>query len=117
MGTSVGTLVFNAHGWRPAAALSLGWQSLCVCFLLMRGPHCSRYTWFGYEGGFSRRKRKTEHIPEKPVSGNENTIERSDTAEVVDEKGVEGKVEDTVDRQGSRSSTEKSSADLKVEQG
>lgn len=24
--------------------------------LLLRGPHCSRYTWFGYEGGLSARK-------------------------------------------------------------
>ena len=24
--------------------------------LLLRGPHCKRYTWFGYEGGLEARK-------------------------------------------------------------
>jgi len=27
--------------------------------LLLRGPHCERYTWFGYEGGFSIRRKCT----------------------------------------------------------
>ena len=56
MGTSVGTRVFNAHGWRAAAALSVGWQGFCLLVILIRGPHCHRYTWFGYEGGYSVRK-------------------------------------------------------------
>ena len=57
MGTSVGTSVFNAHGWRAAAALSLGWQGFCLIILLLRGPHVPRYTWFGYKGGLELRKR------------------------------------------------------------
>ncbi|KAI0821370.1 major facilitator superfamily domain-containing protein [Irpex lacteus] len=56
MGTAVGTKVFNADGWRPAAALSVGWQGFCLIVILLRGPHCKRYTWFGYEGGWSIRK-------------------------------------------------------------
>ncbi|KIP03877.1 hypothetical protein PHLGIDRAFT_41100, partial [Phlebiopsis gigantea 11061_1 CR5-6] len=51
MGTSVGTTLFNAHGWRAAAAVSFAWQSFAVLVLLTRGPRCSRYTWIGYEGG------------------------------------------------------------------
>lgn len=55
-GTSVGTQVFVKYGWRPAAALALGWMGLQLVLLLLRGPHCSRYTWFGYEGGMEARK-------------------------------------------------------------
>jgi hypothetical protein len=28
--------------------------------MLIRGPHCSRYTWFGYEGGLRLRKTRPE---------------------------------------------------------
>ncbi len=52
--------MFNSHGWRPAAALSVGWQGFSVLMLLLRGPHCSRYTWFGFEGGFEMWKKKPQ---------------------------------------------------------
>ena len=58
MGTSVGSKVFNASGWRPAAALSLGWMGWQLIILLLRGPHCQRFTWLGWEGGFEMRKDK-----------------------------------------------------------
>lgn len=56
MGTSVGTQVFVKYGWRPAAALSVAWSGFTLVVMLLRGPHCSRYTWFGYEGGLRLRK-------------------------------------------------------------
>lgn len=56
MGTSVGTEVFVRYGWRAAAALSMGWYGFQLFILLLRGPHCERYTWFGYEGGIEPRK-------------------------------------------------------------
>lgn len=56
MGTAVGTEVFVKYGWRASAALSLGWYGWQLFILLLRGPHCQRYTWFGYEGGVERRK-------------------------------------------------------------
>lgn len=28
-----------------------------IGMLLLRGPHCQRYTWFGYQGGIESRKR------------------------------------------------------------
>jgi hypothetical protein len=59
MGTAVGTLVFTKYGWRACAALSLGWMGFELVVLLIRGPHVSRYTWFGYEGGWSARKGAT----------------------------------------------------------
>ncbi|KAF9005427.1 major facilitator superfamily domain-containing protein [Cyathus striatus] len=49
MGTSVGTKIFNHiifHGL-------YGFQ---LCMLLLRGPHCNRFTWVGYEGGFEARR-------------------------------------------------------------
>jgi hypothetical protein len=51
MGTAVGAKVFVQHGWRAAAGLSLAWYATQLVFLLVRGPHCERYTWFGWEGG------------------------------------------------------------------
>jgi hypothetical protein len=56
MGTAVGTEVFVNHGWRAAAALSMGWYGWQLLVLLARGPHVKRYTWFGYEGGIEARK-------------------------------------------------------------
>ncbi|EKM53480.1 uncharacterized protein PHACADRAFT_125251 [Phanerochaete carnosa HHB-10118-sp] len=59
MGTAVGTEVFLKDGWRPAAALSVGWSGFTLIVLLLRGPYCKRYTWFGYDGGRGLRKSKT----------------------------------------------------------
>ena len=56
MGTAVGTKVFVEHGWRAAAGLSLAWYGAQLVLLLVRGPHCERYTWFGWEGGAEPRK-------------------------------------------------------------
>ena len=56
MGTSVGSKVFTAHGWRADAALNLAWTGWTLGILLLRGPHCPRYTWIGYKGGIELRK-------------------------------------------------------------
>ncbi|KAI9070091.1 MFS general substrate transporter [Trametes sanguinea] len=56
MGTSVGAKVFNEHGWRPDAALNLSWTGFTLFVLFLRGPHCPRYKWIGWEGGFELRK-------------------------------------------------------------
>ena len=71
MGTSVGTQVFLKYGWRPAAALSVAWSGFTLVVLLLCGPHCKRYTWFGYEGGTNLRKEKQVVVDEEkaaPVS-------------------------------------------------
>ncbi|GLB45292.1 putative MFS general substrate transporter [Lyophyllum shimeji] len=60
LGTSVGTKVFVGHGWRAAAALNMGWYGWQLLALLLRGPHCQRSTWFGYEGGVEPRKSLVE---------------------------------------------------------
>ncbi|KAG6847280.1 hypothetical protein H0H93_009096 [Arthromyces matolae] len=56
MGTSVGTRVFVAYGWRMASILNMAWSGFQLVILLLRGPHCNRFTWFGYEGGWEARK-------------------------------------------------------------
>ncbi|SJL01269.1 related to dityrosine transporter [Armillaria ostoyae] len=56
MGADVGSRVFLEYGWRAGAGLSLGWTGLGLLILLVRGPHCGRKTWFGYEGGFGAEK-------------------------------------------------------------
>ncbi|KAF4600497.1 hypothetical protein EYR38_005126 [Pleurotus pulmonarius] len=98
MGTAVGTKVFIEHGWRPAAALNLAWYGWQLFVLLLRGPHCLRHTWFGYEGGLESRKsvvearsRKDEEAvstivgngEEKRASGDmeKNSVERRDVKE------------------------------------
>lgn len=68
MGTSVGTQLFNSHGWRASAGISLAWQSFALLVSLARGPHCPRYTWVGYKGGLEWRKR--------PQSGKQDPAER-----------------------------------------
>ena len=56
IGTSVGTLVFVKFGWRAAAGLNMALYGFQLVVLLLRGPHCKQYTWFGYEGGLEARK-------------------------------------------------------------
>ena len=89
MGTSVGTRVFNAHGWRAAAALSVGWHGFCLLMILVRGPHCKRYTWFGYEGGYSVKKSavhkegqddKEKQTPEHLHGDTKNNVEGVENA-------------------------------------
>ncbi|KAI0352566.1 MFS general substrate transporter [Trametes cingulata] len=60
MGTAVGSKVFTEHGWRPAASLNLAWTGWTLFVLLLRGPHCPRYKWIGWEGGFELRKSRVE---------------------------------------------------------
>ena len=38
----------------------LGLTTWQLVVLLARGPHCNRYTWFGYEGGMEWRKSAVE---------------------------------------------------------
>ncbi len=58
MGTSVGSKVFTEHGWRADASLNLAWTGFTLIILFLRGPHCPRYTWIGWQGGFELRKSK-----------------------------------------------------------
>ncbi|KAJ2921848.1 hypothetical protein H1R20_g15247, partial [Candolleomyces eurysporus] len=63
MGTSVGTLVFTRYGWRAAAALNLGLGGAQLILLLVRGPHVSRWRWYGYEGGLEWKRSRAKPVP------------------------------------------------------
>lgn len=58
MGTSVGTKVFLDYGWRANAGLNVALAGVQLLLLATRGPHCDRYTWFGYQGGLGWRKER-----------------------------------------------------------
>jgi hypothetical protein len=90
LGTAAGTSVYNRHGWRAAAALNLGWQGFCVLALLVRGPYCPRYTWFGYKGGLHAQKREPA---QKRLEDTENVAETK-LQKDFDEKTVETAAED-----------------------
>ncbi|KZT44476.1 MFS general substrate transporter [Sistotremastrum suecicum HHB10207 ss-3] len=81
MGTSVGSRVFLQFGWRPAAALSLAWNGWQLFVLLLRGPHCQRFTWLGWEGGAEMRKQKSTEKSEDVEKQPEERIESSDSSE------------------------------------
>jgi hypothetical protein len=66
MGTSVGTKVFLENGWRANAGLNTAWAGFQLLVLVLRGPHCARYTWFGYQGGFAWRKERKRDVDSSP---------------------------------------------------
>ena len=76
MGTSVGTQVFVKFGWRAAAVLNMALYGFQLFVLLLRGPHCNRYTWFGYEGGLEPRTIKSV-VDERKRLESEETLESS----------------------------------------
>ncbi|KAG5642895.1 hypothetical protein DXG03_001902 [Asterophora parasitica] len=87
MGTSVGTKVFVEHGWRATAILSMAWYGCQALLLLLRGPHCRRTTWFGYEGGLKAWKSVVDkelqtHLPLKSdVKGLQDGPDKIELAE------------------------------------
>ncbi|GJE88224.1 MFS general substrate transporter [Phanerochaete sordida] len=107
MGTSVGTSVFNAHGWRAAAALNLGWEGFCVLVLLARGPHCARYTWLGWEGGFAWRKPAADPPQSMNVAEDTKEKEKEDPQELARE---ESRASTEKAGRGERTSVEKPAA-------
>jgi hypothetical protein len=94
MGTSVDTQVFVKFGWRTAAALNMALYRFQFFVLLLRGPHCKQYTWFGFEGGLEPRKSVVERLEaEKTLESSlpsENAIDKKDREiSGTDEKGIE----------------------------
>lgn len=92
MGSSVGTLVFVKYGWRAAAGLNLAWMGFQIVVLLLRGPHCERRTWLGYEGGLGW-ETQGALLKEKEEEGraSEGTVTERDPGAkeaASDEKGV-----------------------------
>lgn len=65
-----------------------GWQ---LFVLLIRGPHCKRYTWFGYEGGLEPRK---SVVDKRKRLEEEKKLESSLPPEKVNNEDVISKVRD-----------------------
>lgn len=82
MGTAVGTHVFVKHGWRASAGLNMAFYGFQLFILFIRGPHCKRYTWFGYEGGLEARK----SVVDKRQRLEAETIVEASSLEKVDHK-------------------------------
>jgi len=82
MGTAAGTKVFLQHGWRPAAALSLGWMGFQLGVLLLRGPHNPRKRWMGWKGGWTLRQEKEKELSPSnaPSEGDLENGKRSEEA-------------------------------------
>lgn len=100
IGTPVGTHIFVRYGWRADAALGMGFYAFLFVMLLLRGPHCQRYTWFGYEGGLearksvveARKKAETNMAPLPTASDIEKSLESvvvGEKSEHEDEKSAE----------------------------
>ncbi|KAF7364394.1 MFS superfamily [Mycena sanguinolenta] len=90
MGTSVGSNIFLNHGWRACAAFSVGLSGAQLIILLVRGPHCRRYTWFGWEGGWMALRSRSQRLDaqsEKPPDvkqfdqGAKNEVGKEDEVE------------------------------------
>ncbi|KAF7357362.1 putative transporter YgaY [Mycena sanguinolenta] len=85
MGTASGTKVFTAFGWRAAAALNMGFYGWILLIMMLRGPHCARHTWFGFEGGWTparksviAKRKAAQGIAEKDLESGGRTTPQTD---------------------------------------
>ncbi|KAJ7065830.1 major facilitator superfamily domain-containing protein [Mycena amicta] len=85
MGTSAGTKVFTRYGWRAAAALNIGFYAWVLVVIVLRGPHCRRYTWVGWEGGWEARRSRVANVDEEVAVGDKRAGETSAEDWKVDE--------------------------------
>ncbi|KAJ7449226.1 MFS DHA1 protein [Mycena latifolia] len=60
MGTAVGTKLYAEGGYKLSSGIRVVFGGVELLVLLLRGPHVSRTTWIGWEGGMNFRKRKEE---------------------------------------------------------
>jgi hypothetical protein len=64
----VSTVLFTRYGWRVAAGFALGLMGIELLVLVVRGPHCRRKTWFGYEDARGGDAPDVEKAPEASAS-------------------------------------------------
>ncbi|KAG8883734.1 hypothetical protein FRB98_002832 [Tulasnella sp. 332] len=83
IGSAVGSKIFLSYGWRASAGASIGFGGLMLVVMLARGPHCKRYTWFGWEGGARFVKDR------QAVASDEEKGASTDVAARVDEEKIE----------------------------
>lgn len=99
MGTAVGTEVFIDHGWRAGAALSMAWSGWQFFVLFLRGPHCDRKTWLGFQGGLKPYK----IVPRAPQGDEEAANPRN---EMVEESSSSEKREESIEDAGASTAIE-----------
>ena len=90
MGTSVGSKVFTEHGWRADASLNLAFTGFTLFILFLRGPHCPRYTWLGWQGGCELRKSRVLAQPD--AGGDAAAAERHRSPSNGDKSGRDEKI-------------------------
>lgn len=59
------------------------WQ---IGILFLRGPHCERFTWFGYEGGWESRKKVVEERKRQKMREEQGEENKDSTARTSDDK-------------------------------
>ncbi|KAF9530799.1 MFS DHA1 transporter [Crepidotus variabilis] len=74
-GTSTSTKVFVDYGWRAASGLATACFAFLLVILLLRGPHCPRDKWFGYQGGLGmwRKRRVSDPTVTSPEQSTPST--------------------------------------------
>ncbi|KAF9059614.1 MFS DHA1 protein [Rhodocollybia butyracea] len=60
MGTAVGTKLYTEGGYKLSSGIRVVFGGMELLLLMLRGPHVSRTTWIGWEGGMNLRKKKTD---------------------------------------------------------
>ncbi|KAJ7056815.1 MFS DHA1 protein [Mycena amicta] len=61
----LGQVMGTAHGYRFSSGIRVVFAGAELLFLVMRGPHVSRWSWVGWEGGARLRKKQ----PQQETSG------------------------------------------------
>ncbi|KAF9059615.1 MFS DHA1 protein [Rhodocollybia butyracea] len=60
MGIAVGTKLYTEGGYKLSSGIRVVFGGMELLLLMLRGPHVSRTTWIGWEGGMNLRKKKTD---------------------------------------------------------
>ncbi|KAF9067167.1 MFS DHA1 protein [Rhodocollybia butyracea] len=60
MGTAVGTKLYTEGGYKLSSGIRVVFGGMELLLLMLRGPHVSRTTWIGWEGGMNFRKKKAD---------------------------------------------------------
>ncbi|KAJ7449249.1 MFS DHA1 protein [Mycena latifolia] len=69
MGTAVGTKLYAEGGYKLSSGIRVVFGGAELLLLLLRGPHVSRTTWVGWEGGMNFRKKKEDVKEGSSTSG------------------------------------------------
>ncbi|KAI0745407.1 MFS general substrate transporter [Earliella scabrosa] len=113
MGTSVGSAVFTQYGWRADGGLNMGWTGLTLIVLLLRGPHVSRYTWIGWEGGakpwLARQLARIDSVSDAE-RGTPGVSQTASVRDADDKKGTEETVQTTSEIRELRRSVDNATA-------